>query len=170
MRDSFNKAFDWYHRIQKILIVLIFMLAVIVTFFQVLNRTIFKLPISWVEELARYLLIWLTFMSAVVALRTGSLAMIDVLTVRFTGITKLVVEIFQSVVSIVFIGIVTVNVLELLKLQIETGQLTPALKISMSIPYFSIAVWGVLSILELVLLLVRKVSDSVKSKQSKTEL
>lgn len=162
MKDSLNKALDWYHRIQKAVIVLLFMGAVVVTFFQVLNRMIFKLPISWVEEVARYLLIWLTFLSAVVAVRTGSMAVIDILTARFSGVSKLVVKIFQTLVSIAFLSVVTVHLIGVLALQIETGQLTPALRISMAIPYFSIVIWGVLSVFELVLQLVQTILNREK--------
>lgn len=70
MKNFFKKPLNCYHRIQKAIIVVLFMVALAVTFFQILNRMIFKLPIAWTEEVARYLLIWLTFLSAVVATRT----------------------------------------------------------------------------------------------------
>lgn len=169
MKNFFKKPLNCYHRIQKAIIVVLFMVAVAVSFFQILNRMIFKLPIAWTEEMARYLLIWLTFLSAVVATRTGSMAAIDILTMRFSGIVRLIANIFQTVVSTAFVSIVTVNLLKVMALQIETGQLTPALKISMSIPYFSIAVWGVLSVLELLLLLVQSILNKEEPAQDVAE-
>ena len=169
MNNFLNKLLNRYHRIQKVVIVALFMAAVVVTFFQVLNRMIFKLPIAWVEEVARYLLIWLTFLSAVVATRTGSMAVIDIFTAQFSGVVKLIANIFQTVVSVAFVSIVTVNLLKVLALQVETGQLTPALQISMSIPYFAIAIWGVLSVLEYVLLLVQNILSRSEPAQSELE-
>lgn len=169
MKNFLIKPLDCYHRVQKVTIVAIFMAALGVTFFQIFNRMILKLPISWTEEVARYLLVWLTFLSAVVATRTGSMAAIDILTMRFSGIVRLIANIFQTVVSIVFVSVVTVNLLKVMALQIETGQLTPALKISMSIPYFSIAIWGVLSVLELLLLLMQSILNKSEPTQDVAE-
>ena len=169
MKQYFGKFLDCYHRTLKASIVLLFFIAVIVTFFQVLNRIIFKLPISWIEEVARYLLIWVTFLSAVVATRKGGMAAIDILTMRFSGTLKFVVEIFQVLVCIAFIAIVTVNLLKVLALQVETGQVTPALQISMSIPYLAIAIWGVLSVFEFLLLLIQIVLNRMELAQNKPE-
>jgi TRAP-type C4-dicarboxylate transport system permease small subunit len=41
----------------------------IVTFSQVIARYIFQAPLSWSEELARFLLLWLAMMSAAYAFK-----------------------------------------------------------------------------------------------------
>ncbi len=49
--------------VESILCVLLSALS-IVTFSQVVARYIFQAPLSWSEELARFLLLWLAMMSA----------------------------------------------------------------------------------------------------------
>lgn len=46
---------------------------------QVICRSILRLPTPWTEEVARYLLIWMTFLGSPVALRKGEHLMVDLL-------------------------------------------------------------------------------------------
>ena len=142
-----------YRKVQKYFIVVLFVAALVVTFFQVVNRMIFKIPVSWPEECARYLLVWVTFMSAVAAVRNKSMAMIDIVVSNLKKPAKMIVEMISNIASFVFICIVTVNLVKVLGLQIETNQLTPALKISMAVPYFSILIWGILAMFETILIM-----------------
>ena len=49
-----------------------------VSFYQVISR-IMQYPLSWTEELARYLAIWLAFLGASYALRRKALAQVEVI-------------------------------------------------------------------------------------------
>ena len=48
------------------------------SFFQVLNRNIFMLTISWTEELSRYCMIWMTMIATGISVRKGTQMGIDI--------------------------------------------------------------------------------------------
>ncbi|SDI40319.1 TRAP-type C4-dicarboxylate transport system, small permease component [Alteribacillus persepolensis] len=56
---------------------------VLLIFFQVVSRVIFGSSFPWIEELARYLMIWVTFLGASIAFKTGSHVGIDFFVQKF---------------------------------------------------------------------------------------
>ncbi len=63
---KFNKSAD---RILKIIVVIAFALMTVLIFGQVVFRYVIQHSLSFSEELARYLFIWITFLGASVAIR-----------------------------------------------------------------------------------------------------
>ena len=53
-----QKLLDWLNRFDRAAIIVLLGLLVAVVFLQVASRFIFKLPIEWSEEMARFLFIW----------------------------------------------------------------------------------------------------------------
>lgn len=51
----------WYNKIEKYIIIVMFIIMIAITAFNIFSRTIFKFTISWGEQLARLLLIWISF-------------------------------------------------------------------------------------------------------------
>ena len=127
--------------LESVLCVLLSTLS-IVTFSQVIARYIFQAPLSWSEELARFLLLWLAMMSAAYAFKIKAH-----FALRFTvnylprRIQKLI-SLFVSLLVIIFLlGFIYNSFKFVIGVR---GHLAPALQIPMEIPYSACIVGGFL--------------------------
>ncbi len=132
-------------------IVLVFLLVAmtLTVFSQVIARYIFEAPLSWSEELARFILIWLSMLSAAYAFKKKSHFALTILAnklpERHQRITSFCVHI---IVAIFFLIICYYSVIFVHSVN---GHVAPALQISMQIPYSSIVVAsGLISIFSLI--------------------
>ena len=104
------------------------------------NRYIFQESLRWTEELARYLLIWATFVGASLGVKKGVHISIDVLTVYLPEKINKGIRALSYIISIAFcitilyIGIPFVNTL------MATNQLSPALRLPMYVVYGAVVV------------------------------
>lgn len=108
------------------------------SFFQVLNRNILKLPISWTEELSRYCMIWMTMFGTGVSLRKGQQMAVVFFEKRIRGKLLTALEIVASLLVVLFSGLVMVTVTTLIKTQAFSGQRSAALHIPMQYMTFAI--------------------------------
>ena len=69
--DKLNKLLEW-------LVVVVLVILSFVVLAQVVTRKC-HISVAWLEEMARYSMIWLCFLGAAVACRRGSLIKIDIL-------------------------------------------------------------------------------------------
>lgn len=58
-----------YNHLEEYLLIGSLVFSVLLVFFQVIMRTVFKNSLSWSEELARYLFIWQTWLGASIAFK-----------------------------------------------------------------------------------------------------
>ena len=63
--------------------IILFMAILVTMVLQIFFRYIFSAPLTWTEELARYLYIWACWLGAPVAMRRGNHVVINVLSERF---------------------------------------------------------------------------------------
>ncbi len=119
----------------------------VVIVLQVFFRFVIYVPMPWSEELARYVMIWMGLLGSVVALRHGRHIGVRVLVERLPKGVYDHVAIFLQLVMIVFLLILAQKGWELGA--INAIQLSPAMELSMQIPYLSIPVGSVLMALVL---------------------
>lgn len=129
--NAANKAEEW-------LLILAFSIMVIAEFLQVLNRNIFKLPIGWYEELARYAQVYLALVAMELGLRDGSQVSLTAVTDHLRGELKKAVELIAHIIVTLFSILMFIKSIELFSGQIASGQISPGLKVAMSIPYFAL--------------------------------
>jgi TRAP-type C4-dicarboxylate transport system permease small subunit len=116
----------------------------------VLNRSLF-----WSEELARFLLVWLTFLGASVAYFRGVNPSVDILYKRFSERGKRAVMIVVHVLSLSFFAVMIVygaNFALFVRLQI-----TPALSLPRWIPHSVIPISGAILLLHALAFLLREI-------------
>ena len=157
-----KKLLSLYYKGQTFIIVGCFIVMIAVTFFQVVNRTIIKLSLSWPEEVARYMLVWMAFIASIVAFRKGAMISIDLITPRLNRLWKFIFSIFSNVITVVFAAIVAYYGLIIVRMQLELGQLSPALSITMAIPYSAVPIWGFLTTIEMCASTKRLIMDYIK--------
>ncbi len=114
---------------------------VLVCFAQVCTRMA-KSPLSWSEELARYLAVWLTFLGAAYALRKRSLATVEILYIKLHGVSQKTLYAVISVIVFIFCYVMVRYGLNFaMKFMSQTS---PAMQIPKGLVYVSAPVSGFL--------------------------
>lgn len=129
------------HPLETILCVLLVSL-VVVTFAQVVTRYVLYFSLSWSEELARYLLMWLSMLSAAYGFKMKAHFSIVFIMNRFPASVRPVMSIVVSILVCVFLSVFVVKSAEITYM--VRDQVGPATGFSKAIPYSSAVVGGVL--------------------------
>lgn len=112
---------------------------------QVISRYIFSSPSSWTEELARFLLIWISLLGAAYAFRSGMHLALDVLPQKLEGVSAVWLKTFTIVLVVVFsVAVLIVGGGSLVQLTWELKQYSAVLGLPMSYVYSVIPVSGLL--------------------------
>ncbi|MDK2824770.1 MAG: TRAP-type transport system small permease protein [Clostridia bacterium] len=148
---------DKIFRYVKIFTLLILTLMTSAAFLQVVFRYVFKYPLPWTEELARFLFVWLTFIGSAAAVKSKSHIAMDLFVSMFP---KVIQKYITLLALIVFLGFSILLVKQGLFLtQMNMGQESDALGIKMGYPYLAIPVGGILMaffIIEQIITVLRK--------------
>ncbi len=107
---------------------------------QVIWRYFLRNPIFWAEELARYSLVWMTFVGAAVALREGSLANMDILVSKLRPSIQKWVSIAVLLVNSSLLAFLLVFSIRLVNLPSITSQVSPAMGIPIKYAYAAMPV------------------------------
>jgi len=146
-----------YNNLEEILGSVLLVGMCVVAVLQVASRYILREPFSWTEEVCTFMFVWLTFVGASLALKTGEHFAVEVIVDKLPGkfgwgikiCSCLLVTLFT--VLIIWFGCrLTVN---------GWSSITPALEIPRSIPYAAVPVGGIL-------MLIRAVENLFKSIKS----
>lgn len=121
----------------------------VLVFANVVTRYCFQFSIAVAEEISTFLMIWVTYLGAGLALREGKLASIEALQDRLTPSLLRTVRILLGMITMVFFGLLVFYGVRLVAL--GWSQQTFALMIPRGIPYLVLPVGAVLFSLHLVL-------------------
>ncbi|MET3506338.1 TRAP transporter small permease [Halalkalibacter oceani] len=110
--------------------------------YQVFSRFALGASLSWSEELARYLMAWVVFMGAALAIRKGELIGVEAIVDLSSDNIKKVLKLLVCIVCIAFSIFLIVKGIEMV--QVVENQRSPAMRIPMTYVYASIPVSGVL--------------------------
>lgn len=131
-----ERTSDLLDRVLRFISSYLLLIMVISVFIGVLNRFIFHFSfISWTEELARFLLIYICMIGSCIAVKNGGHVNIVFIIERLKKAKK-TITIFNHLIVIAFLVVVTIYGTKLCFTQ--AYQLSPALRISMSIPFASV--------------------------------
>ncbi|MGN0252346.1 MAG: TRAP transporter small permease [Oliverpabstia sp.] len=130
-----KKVLDGLTKLENLIMVVTFIIMVCTSFAQVVNRNIFKLPISWFDEAAVYCMIYMVLIGTEVGLRDGTQIEVTAVVDKFHGKAKSIIQILSKVVVVLFSFGVFMGGMKLMNIQITTGQVSAALGIPMSVPY-----------------------------------
>lgn len=112
---------------------------------QVISRYIFAAPSSWTEEIARFLLIWISLMGAVYAFRTGMHLGLDVLPKKLEGRQGATLKFFTLALLMLFSAtVLVIGGVSLVSLTWELKQYSAVLGMPMAYVYSVIPVSGLM--------------------------
>jgi len=142
-----TKLFRFCRKADTFLIFIFLLGMVCSSFSQVIFRIVLKHPLSWTEELSRYLFIWLSFIGGALAVLEGSHFNMDFLSIFITGKNKEYINLLVNICLAVFSVVLVVYGWKLVFM--VWSQKSPALRIPMSIPYLALPLNGVLTLVHL---------------------
>lgn len=140
-------------RLQKVedsILVWTFIIMVLASFAQVINRNIVHAGVSWFEELSRYCMVYMALLAAEAGLRDGTQISVTALTDRLRGVPAVLLRVISKLVVIVFSAVCFVGSFAVLQTQIASGQISPGLKLPMVVPYFALPLsFGIITVVQL---------------------
>jgi len=135
---------------------LIVMMAVmtVTIIIQVFLRYVFSYSLSWSEEVARYLMIWVAFLGGSFALKKGLHIGVELVVTRLHQGVKRWVLLFSQLLIFLFLVSLTIGGLKLT--WAVRDQSSPALLFSMSLAYLSAPVGGLFMAIQSFHLLIKE--------------
>lgn len=133
--------------LEEILCAVLLAVMTIVIFLQIVLRLL-GLPLSWTEEIGRYMFIWLIYIGCASAIRKRKHISVELLDLFLKERGKFVLNIISNVVFLIFAVILTYY--SFFVVQRVTTQLSPAIRMPMSIPYSSVLVGSALMVVRLI--------------------
>ncbi len=137
---------------------------VAVTFAQVIFRGALDRPLAWSEEVARYLFVWIVFIGGAWAVPDDAHFRMDLLLSLTRGLSRRVVVLFSCLCMIAFAIVMLVYGIRLVSS--VASQISPALRISMAIPYSALPLSGLLIIVHALELGLRPAKTDAVGKES----
>jgi len=154
---AFNMAINKLNRMVILIIVPLFTIMSAVTLIQVLFRYVFKLPLSWTEELARFLFVWVVFLGSAVSVKELSHVGVEYFIGKLSDGKKRVVAIIAYSICIFMALILAKNGWDV---TVRTyAQLSPSMQIPMAYVYLAYPLGFLLSAINFAYHLVSVVSE-----------
>lgn len=137
-------------RVNQWLIGVMMVVMFVLVFINVVTRYIFGFSFATTEEISTFLMIWITYIGAGLALREGRLAAIDLFQDLLPTKLRPTMRAFLGVAILVFFGILAYYGFKMVKF--GWGQETWATQIPRGIPYLAIPIGATVFGLHLVLM------------------
>ncbi len=133
----------------------------VIAFMAVFYRFVLHDPITWSEEAARYMMVWVTFLGAGYAMGKGRHIGVTMFVEKLPEGARWKVTFAAEIIIMVFLAAVTVQGI---KLMIGLwGQTSPAMDFPMWIPYLAIPVGSVYMFMHLLYLVLSRSSQSIST-------
>lgn len=139
-----TKIINILQKIEEYIIVLCLTVMGIVLFLQILMRFFFSSPLSWVEELARYLQIWITFLGIGYGIRKGSHISMSLVKNKMPEIVKYIFEMVCNITSLFVFIILIASSINFITYQ---NVLSTAMEIPMKLVYSVIPIGATIYII-----------------------
>ena len=120
-------------RTLEVILVVILTSMVGLVFGNVVARYVFNSAITWAEEVARFLFVWLTFVGASFGLMKGLHLGMDIMVARLKPHTRSIVEVVNGIITLTFLGVWIVGGVHLIRANLD--YMSPATGFSMGLVY-----------------------------------
>ena len=130
-------------RLLETLVMIVMAVLVIDVLWQVFARLVLKNPSTVTEELATFMLIWVSLLGAAVALGRGAHLGIDYFVGKLPAKTKIATEVLAFLSVAVFsLLVMIVGGADLVTSNFELGQVSPVLHVNMGYVYLAVPISG----------------------------
>jgi TRAP-type C4-dicarboxylate transport system permease small subunit len=134
-------------KLSELVIIVTFVVMVVSTLTQVICRYLLEFSLPWVDELARYCLVWMVFVGMVLTLVRGQHVTVDLMldrySIRFRPFALTIIDLATSGLFLVLLygGV--------LLMQLTAGQTTSGLGIPKYMVYAALPIGALLMLIEL---------------------
>lgn len=135
-----NKIGSILEKISSAVVIVLTAVMCLVILAQVIMRYFFNSPLTWSEELARYTMIWVTFLGTAVAQKRGTLVCVDMFVERVPERVQRIFRIACDIISLLFSGIMTWYSILFATSQSALLQKSPAMHIPMCYVYMCVPI------------------------------
>jgi TRAP-type C4-dicarboxylate transport system permease small subunit len=149
-----RKREGWFDRVSyqadraaRFLVALMMAVMSAIVLFGVFNRFIFKIPISWTEEIAKYLLIWISMIGSAIAVRIGGHMGVGMFVSKLRQRPRTVVTWINQLAIVGFIVILIYLGMKVSIKELHTFGYTT--RIPMFWPFLAIPVGGLMILIQL---------------------
>lgn len=132
---------------------------------QVFTRYVLNNASEWTEELATFLMIWVSLLGAAVALNRGSHLGIDYFMSKLPPRKRLYTEVFVFVLIFLFsLFVMVIGGVTLVTNTLQRGQVSPALNLKMGYVYLAVPISGFFLVLYSLIGFIERLTELVKDK------
>ena len=162
MFKTIKKILD---RSLELLVMIVVVVLVLDVLWQVFTRFILRNPSTWTEELAVFLLIWVSLLGAAVALGRGAHLGIDYFVGKLPEKIRITTEVFVFLVVALFsFTVMIIGGLELVVDTLRFEQISPALNVKVGYVYLAVPLSGFFLVLYSLIGLGERLTELVKGK------
>lgn len=130
---------------------------VLVIIVQIISRDVTLEPLMWTEELARYIMIWMTFLGSALTVANKENVEIDFIIKKIPNAKRKWVMIFNDLLTCIFLFLVSFATIRMLYLPALKFQRSPNLQLPMKYIYISLPIGCMLMIFFILLNIVNKI-------------
>lgn len=157
-------------RLEDLVLVISFTIMILAIFIQVVNRNIFKIPVSGFEEAAKYCMVYMVMLGTELGLRDGTQIAVTGVVDKFHGKGRKVLLIISKLIVIAFSAVMLSSGVGMVQKQLATGQTSPGLGVPMAVPYAALPIaFGLIVVIQIALL-VRMILDFNKPEETQEEV
>lgn len=98
---SCKRILNFYNRTEEHILVIIFVIMLTVTFIQVIMRFVFNNSLSWADEFARFLFVWLSWLGISIGARKGEHIKITMLVDKMPFYVAHLINILSDIIVII---------------------------------------------------------------------
>ena len=157
--DTLQRISDIINSITEGILVIVLSGMAVVVLLQVIFRYVLNLPLFWTEELARYCLVWSSLLGSAVAVKRGQHIAVTIFMERLPAVLRRGLTIIALISVAAILMIVLWGGIQLVA--ITRAQISPALRISMSVPYLAVPVGAALMLLHTIVLIFKMITAKV---------
>ena len=162
--DAMKKIISIFDKIEEWILVLLMAGVSIVVFIQIASRTAGN-SLSWSEELARYLTIWVTFIGASYGFRFGTHIGVDAFKQWLPFRAERVVDLVSNlIVALLCVLMMKFSIDIIVKVHLKFHQVSPAMRMPIWIAYLALPMGYAFMFIRNVMLSIQAVKDIIHGK------
>ncbi len=132
----------------------------VIVFWQVICRFLLHLPLRWSEELSIFILVWVTFLGASIGVKRGAHVGIEAFVILLPKKVQHFMKIVAYILSASFFVLLIFLGFSIVKSQMMTGQVSPAMRIPMYYAYLAVPIGSIFISIRFIQVLI----DEIKTK------